>query len=416
MHVLRAKGAAALVAGLVMGVVATLAPQSATALKGDRLGSFHMPEAVAPAHRTGPAEQLVRATATFTAEDRVDGMPTSTSPQHQFVMPGGKLSVTVDFGYDWETGALTYHYGLDTEMQGPDPSGNTRVMLGFGARQGSSCHLEEQTYDWVSRYLSDVLLYDNKETPDLASAARWDCAVLAVENDDTGALYDAFVSPLKVVKATPKLSVKAPRKDRLVRGVWTRIPIKIRNRAAEGVDAHNVVVRGAGKGIKVRRVRIGGIDAQRTAEADVWAKLTRPKAKLKLTVTEKGQVMRRAAINLRQRPAPAPPRPGRWSGDDVSFAVRGGKVRGFHIRTQTRCGGYPDPFTYTHNTYNFPTIKIPRNNEVVGSKRGNRGGSAEYVVHLDLTFVSRTKVKGSFAYHGPARCYASDGFTATRRR
>lgn len=414
MHVLRTKGAAALVAGLVMGVVATLTPQSATALEGDRLGSFPMPEAVAPAHRAGPAEQLVRATATFTADDRI--MPAPTDPRHRFVMPGGKLTATIDFGYHWETGKLSYHYSLAADMQDPAGDDDVRTVLGFGKVQEDTCQLEEATYDWVSRYLTGVLLYDNKDTPDLASAADWDCAVLAVDNGDLNTPYDAFVTRLNVVKATPKLRLKAPRKDRLVRGVWTRIPIKIRNRAAEGVDAHNVVVRGAGKGIKVRRVRIGGIDAQRTAEADVWAKLTRPKAKLKLTVTEKGQVMRRAAINLRQRPAPAPPRPGRWSGDDVSFAVRGGKVRGFHIRTQTRCGGYPGPFTYTQNTYNFPTIKIPRNNEVVGSKRGNRGGSAEYVVHLDLTFVSRTKVKGSFAYHGPARCYASDGFTATRRR
>jgi hypothetical protein len=99
----------------------------------------------------------------------------------------------------------------------------------------------------------------------------------------------------------------------------------------------------------------------------------------------------------------------------VDFTVRGGKVRGFRINTQTTCGGYPDIPTTTTNTYDFPTVRIPRNNEVVGSD-GKEGGTASYSVSLDLEFVSRTKVIGSFSYYGPARCVAHDGFTARLTR
>jgi len=95
--------------------------------------------------------------------------------------------------------------------------------------------------------------------------------------------------------------------------------------------------------------------------------------------------------------------------------VRGGKVRGFSIQTQTRCGGYPDLPTTTTNTYSFVTTAIPRNNELVGTER-KEGGDAAYSAYLEIEFVSPTKAVGKFSYYGPARCVAVDGFTAKRKR
>ena len=376
--------------------------------------SFALPgTATTPAsRRAGAAEQLVSATATFSPANRVTGMPTSTAPQHQFAMPGGSLSVTIDYGYHWETGALTYHYSLDTEMGAPDPSGQTRALLGFGIIQGTTCSIEEATAAWVYRSIPDVLLYDNKDTDDLASAAGWNCAVLLVD-DGTGATpYDAFVTTLDVVTATPQLGVKAPKRDRLVKKVWTRIPVTVTNASPEGIDARDVAVTGAGKGVKVRKAEIGSLDGQDDTDVDLWVRLTKPKAKLKVVVTGQGQALAKATVKLRQRPAPAPPRAGTWSANGVDFTVRGGKVRGFRIHTQTTCGGYPGIPTTTNNTYSFQTERIPRNNEVVGTERGNQGGDAAYSAYLDLEFVSRTRAKGTFSYYGPARCVAIDGFTA----
>jgi hypothetical protein len=402
--------------GAALVVAGTTTPVAA-ADPADRLvgRSFEMRDAAPPHARSGDAARLVSATATFNASNRVTGMPTSTAPQHQFVMPGGNLSVTVEYGYHWQTGALSYHYDLETAMGAPDPESRTRVMLGFGVQSGTACSLEEATSDWLYRYIPDVLLYDNKETPDLASAAGWNCAVLAVDGGPGTPLFDAFVAPLDVVTATPRLTLKAPKKDRLVTGVWTRIPVTVTNSAAEGIDARDVVVAGAGKGVKVRRLEIGSVDGKDDADGNVWAKLVKPKARLRLTVSEMGETLGRATVKLKRRPVPAPPKAGGWSSAGVDFTVRGGKVRGFRIDTQTNCGGYPDVLTTTNNTYDFPTVRIPRNNEVVGSD-GVRTGDAAYSVYLDIEFVSPTKAKGSFSYYGPGRCTAIDRFTATRKR
>jgi hypothetical protein len=406
--------------GLAAGFLVTSSGAGAAADRGDDLArqlvgrSFELPTQAPTQRRTGAGEQVISATATFSAANRVPGMPTSTAPQHQFVMPGGSLSVTIDYGYHWETDALTYHYSLDTEVGAPDPSSQTRTMLGFGAIQGNSCQIEEATSAWLYRYIPDVLLYDNKDTPDLASAAGWNCSVLLVDAGDLSTTpYDAFVTALDVVRATPQLSVKAPKRDRVVKKVWTRVPVTVTNASPEGIDAREVAVTGVGKGVKVRRTSLGAIDGQDDTKAYVWVRLAKRKARLKLVVTEKGEAIAGASIKLRQRPAPAPPKAGAWSSrTGANFTVRGGKLRGFRIVAQTTCGGYPDMPTTTQNTYSFQTEAIPRNNEVVGTERGNRGGPAAYSAYLELEFVSRTKAVGKFSYYGPARCTAFEGFIA----
>ncbi|MBC2932981.1 hypothetical protein [Nocardioides sp. zg-1228] len=402
--------------GLLVGVTAPAGGTEPSAPGGALVGqSFEIGEK-GPRQRRAGAEQLISATATFTAANRVAGMPTSTAPHHQFVMPGGSLSVTVDYGYHWQDDSLIYDYSLDTAMGAGDPDASTRTVLGFGSRQGTSCTVEEVSVAWLYRYIPDVLLYDDKETPDLASAAGWDCAVLLVDSGSGTPPYDAFVSVLDVVAATPELAVRAPRKDRLVKGVWTRIPVTVSNASPEGIGARDVAVTGAGKGVKVRPLALGSLQGQDDIDGHVWARLTRPKGTLRLTVSEKGQALGRATVKLRRRPAPAPPKAGSWSAGGVSFTVRGSKVRGFRINARTTCGGYPDMPTTTNNTYSFVTTTIPRNNEVVGTERNDQESSAAYAAYLDLEFVSRTKAVGRFSYYGPARCTAIERFTARLRR
>ncbi|RYB95068.1 hypothetical protein EUA93_12375 [Nocardioides oleivorans] len=404
--------------GLVAALVAAVTAAPATAADEEpRVAprSFEMRAPASSSYRTGEASQLLSGSATFSPANRMPGMPTSTQPQHQFSMPAGSLTVNVSYGYHWQTDALTYNYSLDTEMLGPDPSGTTRTMLGFGAARNGTCQLEEETYAWVYSTIPDVLLYDNKDTPDLASAAGWDCAVLLVDAGPGTTPYDVFIAPFDKEVAVPQLSVQAPKRDRLVKKVWTRIPVKVANAAPEGVDARDVVVTGTGKGVKVRPFEVGTLEGLDDTEGYVWARLTRPKATLSLVVSEKGEALGRSSVKLRTRPAPAPPRAGSWSASGVDFTVRGGKVRGFSIQTQTRCGGYPDLPTTTTNTYSFVTTAIPRNNELVGTER-KEGGDAAYSAYLEIEFVSPTKAVGKFSYYGPARCVAVDGFSAKRKR
>lgn len=402
--------------GTALVAVATASPGAAVDPAGDLVGRSFPVDRTVPSRKAGPAEQLLSATATFGPSNRVAGMPTSTAPRHQFSMPAGSLSVTIDYGYHWETDELTYHYDLDAALGAPSGSEDVRTLLGFGTLQASSCTIEEATVAWAYRNIPDILLYDDKDTPDLASAAAWNCAVLLVDAGQGTQPYDAFVSLLDVQRATPQLAVKTPQRDRLVKKVWTRVPVTVANASPEGVDARDVAVVGAGKGVKVRPASFGALEGQDDSDGYVWARLTKPRATLELAVTEKGEVVGRSKVKLRARPAPAPPGAGSWTGGGADFTVRGGKVRGFRIYTQTTCGGYPGIPTTTNNTYGFDTTSIPRNNEVVGTEKGNQGGDAAYTAYLDLEFVSRTKAVGKFSYFGPARCTAITGFTARLKR
>ena len=284
----------------------------------------------------------------------------------------------------------------------------------MGVFQGDTCRID--TADESGLNLVERLVYGSGDATDTPDAGTWNCAALYVRSADGATTYDAYVSPLTVTTAAPELSVKAPKRDRLVKKVWTRIPVTVANAAAEGIDARDVVVTGSGKGVKVRPAPFGTLDGQDDTEGHVWARLTKPKATLRLSVTEKGEVIGKASVKLRQRPAPAPPRAGAWSANGVDFTVRGGKVRGFRINTQTRAGDIPtSPRRPTTPTASRP-MPIPRNNEVVGTERGNQGGDAAYSAYLDIEFVSPTKAQGTFSYYGPARCVAVDGFTVKRKR
>lgn len=401
--------------GAALASVVAASPVAASD-PGDALmgRSFEVQRSLPVRARAGTAAQLLSASATF--DTRATGAPRAGSRPDQQFLPGARVDIS--YGYHWETDVLTYHFETRPVSAGLRPGGAPpdTVALGLGVFAGTSCTIDTLDTDITSQYSSDHLLYGSGDAAEAPNAGRWDCAVLLVQSQDGSIVHDAWVSPLSVVSATPRLSLTAPRKDRLVKGVWTRIPVTVANASSDGVDARDVRVVGAGKGVRVRSAAVGPLDGQDDAKAQVWARLVKPRAKLRLAVTEKGEVLATTKVELRGRPAPRAPRAGSWSGGGATFSVKGRKVRGFRIFTQTTCGGHPDIPTTTSNTYSFRTTPIPRNNEVVGTERGNQGSDAAYSAYLEIEFVTPTKARGTFSYFGPARCRAVDTFTVRRKR
>ena len=412
----------ATVVGIAAGLLgaASAAPVAAADPAGDLVGrSFPLDLSQRPADRpanarAGEGEQLLSASATFAT--RIPGMPAAGSRPDQQLVPGATLSIS--YGYHWETDVLEYHFEVRPASAGlrPPTAPPDYVRVGLGVLSGTSCTLDTVSTDITSENFPDHLLYGSGDATEKPNAGRWDCAALVVQDQAATVTYDAYVTPLTVTTATPELSLTTPRRDRLVPKVWTRIPVEVANASAEGIDARDVAVTGSGKGIKVRPTELGTLDGGDDTEGHVWVRLTKARATLRLAVTEKGETVDEATVKVRKRPAPAPPRAGAWSAANVDFSVRGGKVRGFRVRAVTTCGGYPDIPTTTQNYYSFVTTPIPRNNEVVGTEKGNQGGDAAYSAYLDLEFVSRTKAVGTFRYFGPANCRAVHTFKAKVRR
>ncbi|WGX94301.1 hypothetical protein [Nocardioides sp. L-11A] len=250
--------------------------------------------------------------------------------------------------------------------------------------------------DWSGVYLDD----------------DYDCA--AVELVGSGTRYDYLFGTLVPEHAQPALQVDSTTllgkpKLNLVPGVWTKVDVDVRN-TGQGI-ASQVVVQGRGKGLKVKSATVPyDIYPGSTGTAKLTVKLKK-KRKSKLVVTVLSGVAR-ATANAKVKPAQAPSRlrAGTYRSKDksVTFRVKGNKVVGFRVRTQTTCGGYPNPFTYTTNWYDMPTFKLPKSGIVDVTDRGDLysatlGGRA-----------SGKKVKATFRYSGPDRCRATKEFTAKR--
>ena len=369
--------------------------------------------------RAGASEQLISATATFSAANRAAGMPTSTAPQHQFapIAQGGSISVTIDYGYHWETDALTYTYSLDTALRSSPIFSNTRTLLGFGVQNGHCVHDRGDHRGLGLPGIPDILLYDDKDTDDLASAAAWNCAVLLIDAGPGTTPYDAFVAPLDVV-TPPRPSVTAPKRDRLVTKTWTRIPVRVANAAAEGIDARDVAVTGSGKGVKVRPTSFGSLEGQDNTEGHVWARLTKPKADL-----EAGQSPRRARRSAPRRGSSRAPAPAPRRGPDHGLANgvrlhrprrKGPRLPDHHPDDLRRLSRHPDdhptsPTTSRHVRSRATTRSSAPSAATRAVTRPTRPTST-------WSFVSPTKAVEKFSYYGPARCTAFDSFTAKVKR
>lgn len=195
-----------------------------------------------------------------------------------------------------------------------------------------------------------------------------------------------------------QLAISAPRSDKLVKGVWTRIAVTVTNTSAD--RAVDVEVVGSGTGVRFRRLDLGALDAQASRVDHVWAKLTASSSTLKLEATELGASLARTSVKLVSRPAPAPPRSTGWAGDGVKFLQLAGVVQVFRVTARTSCGT---------SDFTFPTIAVPRNNEVYGTTTGVDGSTSI----LELEFVTPTRGVGTFTWSGPGGCRAVHRFVVT---
>ena len=193
-----------------------------------------------------------------------------------------------------------------------------------------------------------------------------------------------------------ELTVSAPRSDKLVKGVWTRIPVTVTNTSL--VPAEDVQVTGSGTGIRFRKLSIGALAAQDSTSGHVWAKLRVASSTLRLDATELGVALGRTSVRLALRPAPLPPRAAGWTGDGIRFQLLAGYVRVFNGRTRTSCGTTAD--------FLFPTTAIPRNNEVYATATGVDGS----VMTLELEFVTTTRGVGIFTWSYGDSCRATIRF------
>ncbi|RYC13332.1 hypothetical protein [Nocardioides zhouii] len=194
------------------------------------------------------------------------------------------------------------------------------------------------------------------------------------------------------------LTISAPRSDKLVKGVWTRLPVTVTNTST--IPAVDVTVVGSGDGVRFRRLDIGPLGAQDSVVGHVWAKLRSATATLKLDATELGTSLARTSVKLASRPAPAPPRSTGWAGDGVKFLQLSGVIQVFRVATRTTCGSAD---------LTFPTIPVPRNNEVYGTATGPDGSTSV----LELEFVTPTRGVGTFTWSGPGGCRATHRFVVT---
>jgi hypothetical protein len=381
-------------------------------VRPDRDAPPRLPAPDATAAAKGIA-QLVDARATF--DTRVNGMPAAGTAAYQRLDPGTGL--VVDYGYDSD-GRLTFYYSVTAYVGAPDPdNGGPRAWaaLGLGVLQGSTCVVDHATYDQVNRFDDEVLLYTYATVADAPNAGKWNCAVLWTEGAGSQPpVFDMYVSPLKTNKAAPRLTLKAPKKQRMVRRTWNPVTVKVANAKGAKVTSKALTVKARGKGLKARNVTLQGLAPGRRSSASVEVNLRKAKGTLVLTLHEKGRKVATRRVTVRSRPAPKPPRAGNWSSGAARFKVSGRKVKGFRTTLLTTCGGYPDMPTYSQVTYDFPTTRIPRNNRVRAVK-SSKPGATPYSSRLDIRFVNRTKAKGSFSYHGPGRCSAYGTFTVTRR-
>jgi hypothetical protein len=238
-------------------------------------------------------------------------------------------------------------------------------------------------------------------TGGLLTAAPPAVSAVEVKADDVGV-------PVLTVTSVELLD---SRKIRLVRGVPTILVVDVDNTGE--ADAQSVRLTGKGKGLKVKKTAPEAVRADGTATYRIQVTLTGKKAtKLKLVASDGGVTAKRK-VKVKPQAPPAPPKPGSYRSESgsVTFTVtRARKIQGFLTQTLTTCGGYPDPLTYTTNTYDFPTVKIPRNGIVQALDKGGN-----YSVRLQLLIKGGKVTKGRFNYYGPARCFAVESFTAKRK-
>lgn len=384
---------------LVVAAVASLAiSPPALAEPG---GDYRIPGTTVVAPDTG-SRAVVQRTAVLTEANRASNIPPSSTPHERLV--GAKFRVDLaDREYYVEA-------TIAGEPPGPISQAPTAVWY-VGTVAGNTC---QQVGAEVSDWFAGVMANEADDLPSGWESAN--CAVIMLLNSDD-AVVDVLIGLL--ADELPTLELSAPEllgksKLKLVRGVWTRLDVEVKN-DGPGI-ASGVVVSGKGKGLKVRKGTVDfDIARDATGSTEIEVKLVgkQKKTKLKLTAAT-GEVKATRTAKVRRTAPPRPPVPGSYKSKDgaVHFTVTKGrpKVTGFRVFTQTTCGGFGTIPTYTMNTYDFHKVKIPRNG-IVDARQRVEG---LYSAALVLRFNGGKVTDGRFSYSASGPCRAIETFTAKR--
>lgn len=370
------------------------------------------------ADATASAGVLVRQDATLTVAQRAAGMPTSTAAGRQLTRATIKIETT---GQGTSEPKYFVDAGIDLAGEpGGDP--DAELNLGFGHREGSACNLvsllnSDTSYFWGTRY--DFTGYN----PDYFSSPSrpWDCVAVYLDNSFGGSpatqTYDALVGSLTDTRHSPRLRItkvdllgQKLGNLKLVRGVPTRVEVSFRN--AGKVSSAKINVKGSGKGLRVNRQKSRKLSDGSSTSVSLPVRLVgrQKRTRLRIVVSD-GKVKAVRTLRVTRVKPPRRPVSGSYRSPtrSVKFTIRRGRIIGWFGTMLTRCGGFPDLFRYSTNSYSFPRVKIPRNGIVQANDRGEL-----YSVSLRLKVVGAKVTRGHFAYYGPDRCYASVSFNAKR--
>lgn len=382
-----------------------------------QLRSFEMPSGPSAHVSQAKAGVLVRQDATLGAANRATGMPTSPEPGRR--IQGATIKIET---YGQDTTEPTYFPDVRVTLAGqPTRDPDAQLNVGFGNQAGSTCQVNAIVGGETSDYRGTQYQYGGYNPDYFPTPPKpWDCVAVFLDDSTSGpatTAYDALVAPLVDTRESARLKIREvtllgqrQKTLRLVRGVPTQISIEVRNTGK--VRTGKLSFRGSGKGVKVTRASAEPVteDSDRSASVKVRLAGRQKRTKLKLRVGD-GKVSAVTTLRVVRVNPPKRPRAGsyRSPSGSVRFMIKRGRIVGWNGTMTTRCGGYPDNFTYSTNTYDFPTTKIPRNGIVERSSKGNL-----YSAHLRLKVAGGRVTRGLFTYFGPNRCFASVPFDAKR--
>lgn len=306
----------------------------------------------------------------------------------------------------------------------PSAAANADVRLNFGVLDGTSCNAEaEIRFDTAGGDRPGIDVSGSKITVrrnlEGAGYEPWNCAFVALTSATGTTTYDVLIGRLTNVYAKPKLRLTGPAKVGLVRGVWTKVRVKVTNSGY--VTAKGVKITGSGNGVRAQRTGVPyGVGDESWSYVKVPILLTARRAtRIKLVVTASNGGRAATWISVKPVPAPRPPVPGRYRGtgsdNDVTFRVSKGTpyLTGWRGLLTGTCGGFPDIPSPASGWYDFPRTRIPRNGIIDRQARGG-SGDARYTVTMELKIVGSQVTRGKMRYYGPGQCRLGTDFQAKR--
>lgn len=397
---------AVLALALVPGV-ATAAPEEP---RGPLGLSVPLPQ-VAPVQPAAAGQVLVRQRATLT--QHANGFPTTDKPHWRLTR------ATIDIEV---LSSLFIHAYVDLADYGVE-SEPASVSVQFGYRQGTSCDPRVAEWSETDAYTRQHHLFGYSPNAWGPKPSRpWECVQVLVTDPTGRTIRDAMVAPLVNSYEAPRLAVgkvavlgQTQKVLKVARGGWTPVEVTVANRGTRA--AGQVTVTAKGRGLKVKRGSLDRLAKGGSSSAVIQVKPVGRKkpGKLRITARAAGGAVAHRTIRAKRVKAPKRPAAGSYrnASGTVRFAIKKGRVTGFRVTTQTRCGGYGSIPTYQQSTYDFPKRKIPRNGILTASARGKAYGTP-WSTSLRFRVAGKKVTRGLFTYYGPGGCSATEGFNAKR--